>query len=84
MQFLHGLPDGWESVGLCHPLEQHCTAAAADQAAHPVAQDTVLLEGDDPLAVLPTQPKVVTAAVAAALDRQLVCGHPCSSLRSSL
>ena len=56
----------------CHPLEQHRTAAAADQAAHPVAQDAVLLEGDDPLAVLPAQPEVITAAVAALFDWNLI------------
>ena len=36
-----------------HPLEQYRAAAVADQAAHPVAQDAVLLKGDDPFAVLP-------------------------------
>ncbi len=51
---------GWAgTVWLCHPLEQHRTAAAADQAAHPIAQDAVLLEGDHGLAMLPAQTKIV-------------------------
>ena len=59
-------------MGLCHPLEQHRTAAAADQAAHPVAQDAMLLERDDPLAVLPSQSKIVTATVTALFDWNLI------------
>lgn len=55
-----------------HPLEQYRAAAAADQAAHPVAQDAVLLKGDDPFAVLPAQPQVVAAAVAALFDWNLI------------
>ena len=51
-----------------NPLEQYRAAAAADQAAHPAAQNAMLLEGDDPIAVLPAQPQVVTAAVAALTD----------------
>lgn len=51
------------------------TAAAADQAAHPVTQNTVLLEGDDPLAVLPAHSQVVTVVAAALADRQLLCIH---------
>ncbi len=59
------------------------TAAAAGQAAHPVAQDAILLEGDDPLAVLPAQSKIVNAAVVAALDGQLLCVHVYPSLSAT-
>ena len=65
---------------LRYPLEQHCTAAAADQAAHPVTQDAMLLEGDAPLAVLPSHSKIFTAAVAALADGQLLCVHVYPSL----
>ena len=70
-------------MGFCYPLEQHRTAAAADQAAHPVAQDAVLLEGDDPLAVLPAHSQIIITAVAALADGQLVYVHVYPSFTSS-
>jgi len=68
---------------LRHPLEQHSVAAAADQAAHPVAQDAVLLEGDHGLAMLPAQTKIVAPAVLAPPDRGLIGRHWSSLLVSN-
>jgi hypothetical protein len=68
-------------MGLCHPLINHGPAAAADQIPQPTAQESVLLEGDDCLAVLPAEAQIIAPAVLAPLDWDLVgChGHPSSA-----
>ena len=63
---------------LRHPLIHHGPAAAADQVTQPVAQESVLLESDDCLAVLPAEAQVVAPAVLAPLDWHLIrlfCGR---------
>ena len=66
---------------LRHPLIHHSTTAAADQVTQPVAQESVLLESDDCLAVLPAEAQIIAPAVLAPLDWDLVgChGHPSSA-----
>ena len=60
---------------LRHPLVHHRSTTAADQVPKPVAQEPVLFEGDDGLAVLPAQAQVVAPAVLAPLDWHLISRH---------
>ena len=65
-------------MGFRHPLIHHSPATAADQIPKPVAQEPVLFEGDDGLAMLPAQAQIIAPAVLAPLNRDLICchGHP--------
>jgi hypothetical protein len=72
-----------ELVGLRHPLIHHGAATAADQIPKPVAQESVLFEGDDGLAVLPAQAQIVAPAVLAPPDRGLIGRHGSSLLISN-
>ena len=53
---------------LRHPLIHHRSTTAADQVPKPVAQEPVLFEGDDGLAVLPAQAQVIAPAVLATAE----------------
>ena len=60
---------------LRHPLIHHSSTAPANQIPKPVAQESVLLVGHQRLAVLPAETQIVTPAVLASLDWNLIDCH---------